>query len=102
MKPFYKRPEGSTSRLFQDLADYHDKADKWGSAMGLFFDAVGEMSRRGVPIPAAYGYRGSPFGPDISEFNADTLEALEGASLCRLASFCHRLVGRLDRSGLSY
>ena len=102
MKTFYSRPKKTTTRLFQDLADYHDRADKWGSAMGLLFDVVGVMSIKGLEIPAQWEYRESPFGPDVSESNEDFLISLPEEQLKRLGGFCYRLTRFLDRNGVSY
>lgn len=102
MKAFYKRPAGTTARLFQDLADYHDMQDKWGVTMGLFFDVVGVMSIRSLPIPSEWGYRESPFGPQVDECNEEPLQALTDPELARLGAFCYRLATALDRAGLSY
>lgn len=80
-----------------------DSGDRWGSSMGMFFDAADELCRRGDDIPHEWGYRPSPFGPsDPETFEAEILVDADSDDILRLGRVLHRYTTRLDKAGHSY
>lgn len=80
-----------------------DSGDRWGSTMGLFFDACDELYRRGEDIPDAWGFRASPLGvgePDTLEGEI-LLDALSD-DILRLGNVLDRYRGMLIAQGEDY
>ena len=80
-----------------------DSGDRWGSAMGLFFDVAEELDRRDEDIPAEWGYRAGALGVgDPESFEAEILTDADSDDILRLGRVLHRYTGMLDRAGHSY
>lgn len=82
-----------------------DPGDRWGSAMGMFFDVTEELDRRGADIPPAWGYRCGALGVGEPEtYDAEVITELnpDDEDLLRLGNVLHRYTGMLDRAGHSY
>lgn len=76
--------------------------DAWGRVMSWRFALADYLTTRGLPVPASWQFRQSPFGPDKSSYEYQALNrrndapgtlARFGAALARLDNIC-RAAGR--------
>jgi hypothetical protein len=71
--------------------------------MGALFDIALELTRRGVPTPAAWEFRCSPLGPGEPEgFFAESIAEASTDNLVEFGELMHRYARRLQAAGLDY
>lgn len=80
-----------------------DSGDRWGSAMGMFFDVAETLYRREAEIPTEWGYRPGAGGVGEPEtWEAEIMIDADTPDLIRLGKVLDRYTGMLDRAGESY
>lgn len=82
--------------------EWHKNADFWGVAMSAAFDVAGVMYERGLPNVLEYRPGAGGVEPVEDEWRAEYLAAMNDATLTSLAAYIKRILGALERAGLSY
>lgn len=96
-------------KLFKDLKQtlsengYHHNGDKWGAAMGLFFDVASFVYEEGE-VPFEWDYKPGIAGNVIDEesYNYEWLSSLYRLQKLEIGHFLHKLTNRLELAGISY
>lgn len=77
--------------------------DWWGDTMGWWFAVAGEMYERGLPIPAEWKYRPSPFGAkDPDAYETEICETATDNALCLFGRALNRYAKKLKAAGKDY
>lgn len=80
-----------------------DSYDRWGSAMGLWFEVCDELTRRQLRTPRSWEFTPSPMGPEPRDGHvAWALSQMSAPSLYRMGYALQRLTRRLRALGEDY
>jgi len=95
--------------IFKDLKQtlsengYHHNGDKWGAAIGLFFDIAAFVYEEN-DVPREWNYRPGAFGNtiDTDSYNHEWLNSLNADQRLSIGNYLYRLTNILEKNGLSY
>lgn len=98
-----------TPQLFKDLKQtlsengYHYNGDKWGAAMGMWFDVAAFVYEEN-DVPKEWNYRPGCAGNVIDEesYNYEWLNSLTADERLQIGIYLYRLTNALDKAGVSY
>ena len=91
------------SQVMQDFRLQLDPYDKWGSAMGFYFDCCTELTHRGVEVPAVHQFRTGAMGPySRKEYSHVFLWDAETADILRSVEVMRRYTDILRAADLDY
>jgi len=83
--------------------DYCNNGDKWGAAMGLFFD-VAAFVYEDSNTPKEWQYKPGAMGNyiDTDSCNYEWINSLDEDTRKDIGKYLHRLTNILDKKGFSY
>ncbi len=96
------------------LKDFKDEfrlicTDTWGNALDAWFESVGQMNKRGLPIPNKYEYRAgidpvgcNDKGTDPESYWHEMFENSNTEDLVKIAEYLFRYYDFLRFKGVNY
>jgi hypothetical protein len=79
-------------------------SDKWGEAMGTWFDVANVLLSRGIQAPKHWQFKPSPLGADLDQdsYWIPVLESYTSQDLTTIGNFLERYTRLLRHNGLDY